>query len=211
MNFRSCLPVRPLFFVLFWIWIIVCPSAVRGEPCLRVKRNGVIYYFFSNRDAKAETTATGKVSGFFLKRRPLKKMAPGELQPIIQEAGSRYGVPPSLIKAVIRVESNFNPTAVSPKGAQGLMQLMPETAADLQVADPYDIRENILAGTRYLRMLLEKFNHRLPQALAAYNAGPQRVEKSKAIPPIPETQDYVRQVCLNFLHYEAENSGVPKK
>lgn len=211
MDFKRRPPLHPLLFALLWSWIILYPSAVRGEACLRMKRNGVIYYFFSNRDAKTETAAAGKVSGFFLKRRPVKKMAPGELQPIIQEAGSRYGVPPSLIKAVIRVESNFNPTAVSPKGARGLMQLMPETAADLQVADPYDIRENILAGTRYLRMLLEKFNHRLPQALAAYNAGPRRLEKSQTIPPIPETQEYVRQVCLNFLHYEAEDSGVPRK
>lgn len=139
---------------------------------------------------------------------PNKKSAPS-LQPIIQEASNYYNVPPALIKAVIRVESNFNPAALSPKGAQGLMQLMPATAADLQVANPYDIKENIFAGTRYLSLLLQKFNHKLPYALAAYNAGPQRVDRHQDVPPIAETQEFVRNVCLHFLRYEAEKSAGP--
>ena len=123
---------------------------------------------------------------------------------MIQEASRSHNVPPSLIKAVIRVESNFNPSATSPKGAQGLMQLMPGTADDLMVANPYDPRENISGGVRYLRMLLEKFNNRLPLALAAYNAGPKRVSQRLEVPAIPETQGFVQDVCTEFLKYSGE-------
>jgi len=200
-----------LFFLFLTGLLLVYLPAARAEAYLRVSKKGVIYYFFSTRGTKAEKRTAGPPPVIRFHRAMGRKITPQELHPILHEASGKYGVPPSLIKAVIRVESGFNPVAVSPKGAQGLMQLMPETAAELEVADPFDIRENILAGTRYLHMLLKKFNNRLPQALAAYNAGPQQVEKSRTIPPIPETQEYVRQVCLNFLHYEAENSGKPKK
>ncbi len=86
------------------------------------------------------------------------------------------------------------------------MQLMPGTAEQLQVTNPYDIKENIWAGTRYLGMLLEKFNNNLPMALAAYNAGPERVRQYRDIPPIKETQGFVRDVCTNFLQYSGEPS-----
>ena len=94
-----------------------------------------------------------------------KKLSPQELEPLIKSASQQHNLPDALIKAVIRVESNFNPAATSPKGAQGLMQLMPGTAEQLQVTNPYDIKENIWAGTRYLGMLLQKFNNNLPMAL----------------------------------------------
>jgi hypothetical protein len=110
---------------------------------------------------------------------------------------------------VIRVESNFNPAATSPKGAQGLMQLMPGTAEQLQVSNPYDIRENIAAGTRYLGMLLQKFDNNLALALAAYNAGPQRVEKYQMVPNIKETQGFGRDVCTNFLQYSKGSLARP--
>ena len=84
------------------------------------------------------------------------------------------------------------------------MQLMPGTAEDLQVVHPYDAQENIWAGTRYLKMLLEKFNNRLPLALAAYNAGPNRVSRRQDVPPIRETRDFVRNVCANFVKYSGE-------
>ncbi len=200
----SCKNGKYLIFLIIslgFLSLLFYSSSSRAEPCLRVSKKGVIYYFFSHREFKAERPVVRQTRTSFRRQ----KIHPRELQPIIQEASGKYGVPSSLIKAVIRVESDFNPEAVSPKGAQGLMQLMPGTAADLQVDNPYNVRENILAGTRYLRMLLEKFNHRLPQALAAYNAGPHRVEKCQTIPPVPETQNYVRRVCLSFLQYQAEN------
>ncbi len=90
------------------------------------------------------------------------------------------------------------------------MQLMPRTADDLMVANPYDPRENISGGVRYLRMLLEKFNYRLPLALAAYNAGPQRVSQRQEFPAIPETQWFVHDVCTNFMKYSKESPTLPR-
>jgi soluble lytic murein transglycosylase len=100
----------------------------------------------------------------------------------------------SLVKAMIKVESNFNNRAVSRKGAMGLMQIMPETQGDLAIKDPFDPWQNIMGGSRYLRALLDRFNGRLALALAAYNAGPSRVEEHQGIPPIQETVNYVKQV-----------------
>ncbi|MBW1992486.1 MAG: lytic transglycosylase domain-containing protein [Deltaproteobacteria bacterium] len=117
------------------------------------------------------------------------------LEPVLWEAASRYGLPVSLIEAVIRAESGFNPKAVSPKGAMGLMQLMPGTAEFLGVKDPFCPRENILAGCRYLRLLLDFFGQSLPLALAAYNAGFQRVlDAGCRVPDIKETKDFVTKV-----------------
>jgi soluble lytic murein transglycosylase-like protein len=111
----------------------------------------------------------------------------------IAEASARYSVPESLIRAVIRVESGYDHRAVSRKGARGLMQLMPETAAMLGVRDPFDPRQNIHGGTRHLRGLLDHFRD-LRLAVAAYNAGAQPVARYRGVPPYPETQDYVAQV-----------------
>jgi soluble lytic murein transglycosylase len=117
---------------------------------------------------------------------------------IILRAERESGVPFALIKAVIEAESGFEPDAVSPRGAQGLMQLIPQTASELNVTDPFDPEENIGAGARYLRYLLDRFNGNLPLALAAYNAGESRVARYQAIPPIPETREYVRNVLRFF-------------
>lgn len=112
----------------------------------------------------------------------------------IAEAAARYGIPERLIEAVIRVESGFNFRAVSPKGAQGLMQLMPGTAAQLGVRDVFDPRENIDAGVRHLRALVEQLGDDLRLVLAAYNAGLQAVLAWGGIPPYPETRQYVARV-----------------
>lgn len=121
------------------------------------------------------------------------------LQAIILEAAQTYGLPPPLIEAVIKVESNSVPWAVSPKGAMGLMQLMPGTAEFLGVQNPFCPRENVLGGSRYLRLLLNLFQESLPLALAAYNAGFQRVINcGYQVPEIKETQDFVTQVMGRF-------------
>jgi soluble lytic murein transglycosylase-like protein len=118
---------------------------------------------------------------------------------IVKEKADKYEIDPSLVHAVIKAESNGSQYAVSRKGAMGLMQLMPSTAYELQVKDPFNPEENIDGGTRYLKSLIERFNGDLTLALAAYNAGPKTVEKSRLIPSIPETQQYVRRV-LSLYH-----------
>jgi len=112
----------------------------------------------------------------------------------IRHAAARYGVPEKLVSAVIRVESGFNPRAISPKGARGLMQLMPGTASSLGVRDTFDPRDNIDGGVRHLRGLMERFGNNLPLVLAAYNAGERAVTGYRGIPPYAETREYVRRV-----------------
>lgn len=115
-----------------------------------------------------------------------------------REAASRYGVPEKLVTAVIRAESGFNPRAVSPKGARGLMQLMPDTASMLGVRDSFDPAQNIDGGVRHLRGLIDRFGNNLQLAVAAYNAGEQAVTQYRGIPPYPETQGYVQKVLTLF-------------
>lgn len=125
---------------------------------------------------------------------------------LIRSASFKYDIEPSLIKAMIKVESNWDSSAVSKKGAIGLMQLMPSTATDMRIINPYDPGQNIEAGTRYLRFLLDRFNGNLDLALAAYNAGPTTVEKSGGIPAIAETQNYIKKVLSihNKKHINTE-------
>ncbi|ESU32646.1 hypothetical protein G3A_10200 [Bacillus sp. 17376] len=117
---------------------------------------------------------------------------------IIDKAASMFNIPAKLIKSVIQKESNFNPNAVSHAGASGLMQLMPGTARGLGVKNVFDPAENILAGSKYLRLMLDKYDNNIELALAAYNAGPGNVDKYGGIPPFKETQNYVRKVTDVF-------------
>lgn len=113
---------------------------------------------------------------------------------LISEAAETYGVDPHLIKAVMRAESAFDPTVVSRAGAQGLMQLMPALAEEFGVTDPFDPRQNVMAGAKYLRWLLDRHNGDIPLTLASYNAGPTIVDKYRSVPPFPETRDYVKKI-----------------
>ncbi len=125
-----------------------------------------------------------------------------EFEPIITQCSSDYGVERSLVKAVIHAESSYNPQAVSPKGARGLMQLMPGTAQDLKVADSFDPRDNIRGGVKYLRFLLDTFRGDIPMALAAYNAGLAKVARYGGIPPYEETRNYVSRVLALQKNYQ---------
>jgi hypothetical protein len=116
----------------------------------------------------------------------------------IADSARAHGVAPELVASVIAVESNFNPNAVSWRSARGLMQLMPETAARLGVTKIFDPQQNIEAGTRYLKELLSRYNGDLSLTLAAYNAGPDRVEQYRSVPPYRETRDYIRRVTEKF-------------
>ena len=113
---------------------------------------------------------------------------------LIAEASRRYGVNELLLKAIIKVESNFNPQAVSEKGAKGLMQLMPENIRAFRLSDPFDPRENIMGGSRYFRQMFNRYEGKLSLALAAYNAGPEKVDQYRRVPPYQETQDFVKRV-----------------
>ena len=124
----------------------------------------------------------------------LKLPTGGRFSEEIREAAERHGVAADLVEAVIRVESAFNPRAVSSKGAQGLMQLMPRTASSLGVRNVFDPRENIEGGVRHLRYLLDKYPGNVPFALAAYNAGEKAVDDHRGIPPYAETQQYVQKI-----------------
>lgn len=122
-----------------------------------------------------------------------------------EEKAKEHNIDPQLVRAVIKAESNWNPNAISPKGAQGLMQLMPSTASIMGVSNPFNPEANIDGGVRYLKYLLQKFNGNLTLALAAYNAGPKLVEKLKSVPSIPETIMYVRRV-MNY--YSKGNEAI---
>jgi len=128
----------------------------------------------------------------------------GRYDGLIDEAARLYQLPESFIRAVMRVESDFNPTVVSRAGAMGLMQLMPMTARSMGVSDPFDVRQNIHGGARYLRILANRFRGDLVLTVAAYNAGEGAVEKYNGIPPYKETQRYVRRVLKHYYAYRDE-------
>jgi soluble lytic murein transglycosylase-like protein len=121
-------------------------------------------------------------------------------------AADRYGLPPQLVRSVMAAESAFQPQAVSPKGAIGLMQLMPSTAQKLG-ADPYDPAQNVDAGARYLRDLLKRYDNQLWHALAAYNAGPEAVDKYNGVPPYPETINYINRIDRDLRKNPEPASG----
>ena len=125
---------------------------------------------------------------------------------LIVEAAQLYQLPESFLRAIMRVESDFNSTVVSRAGAMGLMQLMPMTAQSMGVSDPFDARQNILGGARYLRILANRFSGDLVLTVAAYNAGENAVEKYNGIPPYEETQRYVRRVLKHYYAYRTESA-----
>jgi len=129
---------------------------------------------------------------------PAKPLVKAPYRELVEAAAARYRVDADLITSVIAVESNFDPKALSPKNARGLMQLLPETAERMGVQNIYDPQENINAGTRYLRELLQRYNSDLALALAAYNAGPEAVEQYGRVPPFEETLSYVRRVKRGY-------------
>lgn len=132
----------------------------------------------------------------------------GQLEAMITERAKQYGLDPSLAKAVVQTESNFNPLAVSPVGAKGLMQLMPSTAKGLGVEDSFNPEQNVDGGIRYLKGLLNKYQS-VPEAVAAYNAGPGAVDKYKGIPPYAETQHYTDKVMKLYQQYAQKTGGQP--
>ncbi len=181
---RTKLPsVLPMvFFLLLW-------ALPAGADIYRyVGADGVIYF-----------TNTPTTSQYRIYRKA------GESAPTLGELINRYALAyrleEALVRAVIKAESNFDPRVVSRKGAIGIMQLLPQTAADMRVSDPFNPEENIRGGCRYLRLMLDQFGNDLDLALAAYNAGPGAVRRHNGIPPYMETLNYVGKVKEYLLHY----------
>lgn len=137
--------------------------------------------------------------------RPVGRPEPSSYDDLIERVAQRYDVPAALIKAVVKTESNFQRHAVSSKGAQGLMQLMPGTASDLGVRDAFSPEENLRGGTRYLRAMIDRYGD-WKHALAAYNAGPGRVDQYGGIPPYRETREYVERVLHYYRRYDGDSS-----
>jgi soluble lytic murein transglycosylase-like protein len=150
-------------------------------------------------DGKQNTFAARDELG---KLREVYKVDVDDYDDLILEAAQYYTLPPALVKAVVAVESTFEPAAVSPAGAQGLMQLMPATARAMHVTDPFDPRDNVFGGTRYLRILANDLAGDVRLTVAAYNAGPTAVARANGVPAIPETQRYVRRVLALYRHYQ---------
>jgi soluble lytic murein transglycosylase-like protein len=134
-----------------------------------------------------------------------KTFSPQDIEAAIDLAASRHNVDPNLVRAVIKVESNFNPNAVSRKGAMGLMQLMPQTARQLRVANPFDPQQNVDAGVRHLKQLMESYGGDVKLTLAAYNAGPGAVARSAGVPHFAETRNYVKRITQ--LYYGGSDPG----
>lgn len=189
----------------WWIlaWFIttgiafIAGQALGSESTIYMYRDGKGVMHFTN-------TPTSSLFKVFTKEfisYPRILQAPSSFDEHIHKAAEQYNIPASLVKSVIKVESNFNPRAVSTKGATGLMQIMPFNFEDLSIENPYDPQQNILGGACYLKRMLDRFNGELHLALAAYNAGPESVAKYQDIPPYPETQDYVRQVLKYYEYY----------
>jgi len=177
--------------------LVVCTlflvaTGVSADIYKYVDENGVVCYTDApygktsqhvSRDKKARRTEQTAAVVF-----------PRDYSQYIHKAASKYDLEPELIRAVIKTESNGNHRAVSRKGAVGLMQLMPSTANDMNVSNPFNPEENIEGGTRYLKYLLERFKGNMTLALAAYNSGPGTVEKYGNVPPIDETRQYVKRI-----------------
>jgi soluble lytic murein transglycosylase-like protein len=173
---------------------IVCPD--RADAQIYAWRDAAGTLVLSDRNINAPTDVY-VVSGApeYRATRPSAPRASAAFEPMLLEQSARHAIRPDLVRAVIQVESGFNPRALSPKGAMGLMQLMPATAARLGVRDAFDPADNIRGGTAYLRQLLDRYQGDEELALAAYNAGSGAVERyGQKVPPYRETRDYVKRV-----------------
>jgi len=171
--------------------VLVC-IPVRADIYRIVDSEGVVHF------TNVPTTPGYHI---YIREAPVTREVPVIYERYIEAAARKHGLSSALIKAVIKAESDFNPLAVSKSGACGLMQIMPETAKDLGIVDPFDVRENIFGGARYLKELLLQFRGSLPLALAAYNAGPSKVEANNGIPQIPETKTFVKRVMRYIDQY----------
>ena len=177
----------------------------RADIYKQVGADGVIS--FTNRPAQGSklVAAEKKAAPVFMPSDDSPERF-GRYDEYIRQAATLYQIPEELVRAVIRVESDFDPRAVSPANARGLMQLVPETAERMMVTDSFDPRQNIFGGVRYLRVLANLFNGDIQLTIAAYNAGEGAVMRYGGIPPYQETQDYVVKVLANYRQYRKQSA-----
>ena len=181
----GCLVIITLLFL--WQRVAV------ADIYMYIDSDGILHF------TNAPTTSQYRL---YIKERPKTAESSKEYDHLIGEASQMFDLSFPLLKAMIKVESNFNSNAVSKSGAIGLMQIMPKNIKALKIRDPFHPRDNIMGGATYLKQMINRFNGRLPLALAAYNAGPSAVARYNAIPPIKETEDYVKKVMKYFYLYK---------
>ncbi|HUV50578.1 MAG TPA: lytic transglycosylase domain-containing protein [Anaerolineae bacterium] len=186
--------IKYIYSSIIWAVLIILTSVL---PC-----HADIYRYVDSK-GRLHFADVPKSSNYriYIRERPAKSSnsySTNKYDRYITEASKKHDVSFLLLKAIINVESDFNPKAVSKAGALGLMQIMPENIIRFSIRDPFNPGENIMGGTCYLKELLERYNGKLPLALAAYNAGPTMVDRYNDIPPIKETQNYVKKVMKSY-------------
>ncbi len=189
--------MRLAIFIVFVVVLLSSFSVTKAAMYSYVDQYGRLHFTNVPADPRYR-----KAPGFDAVR---KAAVLGRYGQFIRDAAEQYSLDPELIRAIIKVESSFDPFVVSKKGAMGLMQLMPDTAEVMQVVEPFEASENIMGGSRYLRKMLNLFDGDLQLGLAAYNAGPNKVLKNRRIPKIPETEQYVRKVLKEYGKFRASS------
>jgi soluble lytic murein transglycosylase len=175
--------------------LIMNPTSATADIYRYIDENGVMHF------TNAPTSSKFKL---FMRERKvfISKLDSNQFDPIIADASKKYGLEAPLIKAVIKAESDFDPNAISHKGARGLMQIMPMNYRLLNVENPFDPHQSIDAGARYLRDMMDRYNGKLNLSLAAYNAGPGAVDRHGGVPPYQETEEYIERVMRYYQRYK---------
>ncbi len=194
--------IRSIYYLLaiMIVFLFSATVCVQADIYMYIDADGVMHF------TNAPTESDRDYRVYIRERssyRSSRSYSPDKYDELISVASKQYGVDSRLVKAIIKAESDFNPTAVSKKGAMGLMQIMPQNFQHLDIEDPFDPRENIMGGTRYFRYLYDRFDGKLALSLAAYNAGPTAVDNyNKTIPPYRETEQYVQRVLTYYRNYK---------